>query len=301
MYREGARTEEPTYVIAARRSSASAYALLVLPVMFGGILVASFALGVPPNIVVLLAGIFGTICALALLWMWRLIVNFKATRFTATDAGLDAQTVTRFGGRAPPLSLPWSAFVGASPAYLGMSGTEIAIHVAASFTTTAAADSPPTPAVRVVTGTGTETIVTMAFRARPEVVARRLERFKALGGAGLRATAAQIEAHRAKFDAPRDLTHGWFGFEACFLRLEREGIRVGRSEARARLVPWEDVSCAYALRYVYGLPDVLQIELVSGDVIDVRPRPGMLRDELAPLLAPRWVDQQGQEHGGTFN
>lgn len=297
VYREGARTEDPTYVIAARRSSASAYALLALPVLFGGILAACFALRVPPDIRLLLAGVFGTLCALAMALMARLIANFKATRFVATEARFDVQTVTRFGGRAPPLSLPWASFHRASAAYLGMSGTDIAIHVAASLTTSSPADSPPTPAVRLATSGGTATIVTMAFRARPEVVARRLERFKAAGPAGLRATPAQIDAHRARFHAPRDLTHGWFGFAACFLRLERDGIRVGRSEARARLVPWEDVSSAYALPYVYGLPDVLQIELVNGDVIDVRQRPGMLREELAPLLAPRWVDQQGQEHG----
>jgi hypothetical protein len=183
----------------------------------------------------------------------------------------------------------------AIPVCGGPSAAELALDVVAMIALASSGARQPITAVVVKRDGASALLLADAFQLRPEVIARRIRRFRDEGAAGLRASADEIEAHRARFTGERDLSAGWLR-EASVLRLSAAGIRAGRRESSAKLHPWEDVVAAHVLPTVHLLPDVVEVELVDGRAIHVRPRAGMSRVDLAKLLAPRWVDEAGAVH-----
>lgn len=198
--------------------------------------------------------------------------NLRRTTCEATSDALLFRVPEWFGFRAREHRIPWVALTRATADYprdrpvlrLRFSGREIAVP-------------------------------TGAFTSRPEVVASRIRRFRAYGAAGLRASDAEIDAHASRFAEPRDLSIDDPWSETAALRCEFDGLRYGLTSRDEHRVPWADVSCAHVVTRVPGLDDVVQVELADGNVLDVRIRPGIGREDLASLLAPRFIGGDQKE------
>ncbi|MFO0618667.1 MAG: hypothetical protein U0414_39105 [Polyangiaceae bacterium] len=294
-YRTAAESLEPTAVIAVPRLVGRMYLLLGIPATcFAMLPVAMLGGG---RGLAILAGVFLFLLALFVIWVRSLVANARGATMTATAGALVVGRTGIFGGRLSPLEIPWSDVRKLVPAYMGSSSEAPRRDPVSGLILrhTDSEEGRPARLLFIELEEGSHRVVTSFFQPRPEVLARRIRRFRDGGPAGLRATEGEIEAQRARFSEEHDLSAGWLA-EASVLRVSRDGIRVGRTQRTATLIPWENVVAAHVLQTVAEVPDVLQIELADGRAIDVKPRKELSRAQLAALLAPRWVDVDGAEH-----
>jgi len=126
--------------------------------------------------------------------------------------------------------------------------------------------------------------------SRPEVIARRIDRYKRNGTAGLRATEGEIEAQKRKFPEPIMMMRRGLGATRV-VKLASDGLYVGTFPSRLTRYPWEEVVCAHVLSPQELIPKSIQVELADGSAIDVGPRSGRGEDDVAELLAPRWFPE----------
>jgi hypothetical protein len=294
-YRTATASVEPPSVIAAPTSAKRMYIVFSVPATCFMMLPVAMLDGARG--LAILAGIFACLMLLSILWFRWLRANARWATMTATDSALVVRSTAIFGGRREPLEIPWGEVRQLEAAYMGSSSEAPRRDPVSGLILRHTDSEEGTPArlLFIESEEGKHKLVTSFFEPRPEVLARRVRRVRDGGPAGLRATDGEIEAQRARFSEEHDLSAGWLA-EASVLRLSREGIRVGRREKSAKLIPWEDVVAAHVLQTVPEVPDVLQIELADGRAINVKPRKEMSRAALAAMLAPRWVDVDGTEH-----
>lgn len=271
-YRLGAGAGAGPFVLARRKP------LRAFPGVFGGLaIVVGFAAAVvigelasPTGASIGLPIGIGSIAATLLLAV--VVRSLRRVSFVATNDAMTVRVPARWGLTTRELVVPWVSITRVGHAY-GSRGPAIVLRFG-----------------------GREVHLPMgAFTARPEVIASRVRRFRAFAGAGLRPKQEEIDAHAARFAERRVLPEGSWSSPTRWLSLSKEGIHVGSSFSVDVLVPWSDVCAAHVVEWVSGLPDVLQVELVDGRVLDVEPRSGLGREELAALLAPRFVPLGGRE------
>lgn len=265
-YRLGAGSGAGPFLLARRKP------LRAFPGAFGAVaVVVGFALAVtvaelasPSGASVALPIGLGALAATAVAAL--VVRGLRRVALVATHDAMTARVPARLGFATRELVVPWVSMTRVAHAF-GAGGPAIVVRFGGRE-------------VRLPTG---------AFTSRPEVIASRVRRFRAFAAAGLRAKPEEVDAHAARFTDARVLPEGGWWSPTRSLRLTREGIHFGSSFSIDELVPWADVCAAHVLEWVEGHPDVLQVELADGNVLDVEPRSGLGREELAALLAPRVV------------
>ncbi|MFO0618447.1 MAG: hypothetical protein U0414_37985 [Polyangiaceae bacterium] len=286
-YRERAHTSSEVYVIAAPRRMASGRSVLLALGLLSAIAIAIATLaGASARQLGTVATVCFTLAILFVLWLLRLGANARWACLSATTDRISARTLTELGGRAAELSFEREQVARCRPALLNAQGVEIRGRELAIDETTH-------PAVVIEVGRGEVTLPTADFRMRPEVIARRLDRFVRHGPDGLFATSGEIEAHAARFASPIDLEDA-SAKDGC-RAVTREGLLVDVGAGKTKLHRWHEIVCAHVVPTLPAYPDAVQVELANGECVDVRPRRGCSLERLAALLAPRWVGADGVE------
>jgi hypothetical protein len=289
-YRKGAADEESVTVIAAPTGSVSAKTAAIVITLASVVLCAIplVAAGADRQawliLIIMLVVVLGPLD----LWLFVIARNTSRVCILASSREFTVRATTRMGSQARPFRVTWKELRSVEPLYVGPSAGAQALRVAAVVVAGRAGPrQQPTPHVLFTMKEGEELVCTNAFSFRPEVIARRIARFRRQGADTVRATDAEIAAHRDRFKEPHLLPGRFFG-RSPFVKLTRDGIHAGRSEGGAKLYVWDRIVSAHVLPATPPYHRMIQVELTDGTALNISPRPAVPDDEVAELLAPRY-------------